>query len=660
MKQFNDYPYRQAHLDFHTSPDIPGIGTRFSKENFQRALKMGNVDSITVFAKCHHGLCYYPTDVGTMHPQLSFDLMGTMVDAAHEIGVKAPIYITAGWSDIDAVQHSEWIAVDHDGNPMARGGYEFGMPAETPKPYTSWQILCLNDNGYARHIYALTEEICRRYPVVDGLFYDITVVGGPCYCAECRKGMAQLGLDPDNRADGQRYFVLKRQTFMQKCNEILQHYHPNATIFFNSGGANMKLPEYHALQSHFEMEDLPTAWGGYDKLPLRAKFFKATGKHIVGMTGKFHLDWGEFGGFKTKEALRYEIATMALYGAASSVGDHMHPDGEMELQTYETIGYAYHYLEKIAPYCYGGETMAEVGLWLSPDSEANEGVSNILLENQIDYDLAKPENLQRFSVVIVPERVILAETALAALKTYLKDGGKLLLLGDGLVKDEVFQLELGLTYLGGPEFDCDYLLPADASNAPIKAPVLCYFPGHRVCVQKGEVLADLITPYFSRTYGHFCGHKNTPYNKNSERMPAIVKNGNVVYMSHNLPKNYFKKGSVYHKRWFMQALNAVFTPKLQITGLGSQGRCTMIHQPSEQRYCINMTYASPVRRGEAEIIEDILPVYNIGVQLKMEKKVTAVRLPLTNETLAFSLAGETLRFTIPILNCHTTVTVEYK
>ena len=646
------HPYRQIHLDFHTPPDIPGVGSRFSKENFQTALQKSNADSVTVFAKCHHGLCYYPTELGTMHPELSFDLTGAMVDAAHEIGVKAPIYITAGWSDLDAVQHPEWIAREQDGTPMARGGYEFGVPADTPKPYTAWQILCLNDNGYARHIYKLTEEICRRYPVVDGLFYDITVVGGPCYCAECRAGMEQTGLD------AARYFTEKRRRFMQKCRDILQKYHPGATIFFNSGGANMKKPEYHALQSHFEMEDLPTAWGGYDKLPLRAKFFKATGKPIVGMTGKFHLDWGEFGGFKTKEALKYEIATMALYGAAASVGDHMHPDGEMEQQTYETVGYAYEYLEKIAPYCYGGESMAQVGLWLSKDSDSNEGVSNILLENQIDYDLVTAENLQGFALVIIPGNAILDDAALDALKTYLACGGKLLYMADALVRDGEFQLELGLTYEGAAEYDCDYLLPI-GENAPVNAPMLCYFPGHRVQIRQGEVLAELITPYFSRTYGHFCGHKNTPHDKGSAHLPAIVKNGNIVYLAHDLAKNYFVKGSVYHKRWFMQALKSVFEPDLKISGLGAQGRCTMIHQPEQNRYCINMTYASPVRRGEAEIIEDILTVYNVGVQLKTERKITVVRLPISEEALAFAQNGDVVFFTVPELNCHTTVILEY-
>ncbi len=48
---------RHVHLDFHTSELIRGIGTRFDRNQFQRALKIGRVNGITVFAKCHHSWC---------------------------------------------------------------------------------------------------------------------------------------------------------------------------------------------------------------------------------------------------------------------------------------------------------------------------------------------------------------------------------------------------------------------------------------------------------------------------------------------------------------------------------------------------------------------------------------------------------------------------
>ena len=93
---------RQVHLDFHTSENIGNVGAAFDKRDFQKALQLGNVNSVTVFAKCHHSWSYYPTRVGKRHPNLKIDLLGQQIEACHEIGIRAPIYYTVGWSAHDA------------------------------------------------------------------------------------------------------------------------------------------------------------------------------------------------------------------------------------------------------------------------------------------------------------------------------------------------------------------------------------------------------------------------------------------------------------------------------------------------------------------------------------------------------------------------------
>ena len=653
---FNDIiPRKQVHLDFHTSPDVDNIGKNFSKEQFQSALKAGKLDSITVFAKCHHSMCYYPTKVGTMHPHLDFDLTGEMIDAAHEIGVRAPVYITAGWSHLDAIEHPEWRSVSKDGG---------NVPVEGPqgefKEYYSWYNMCLNDGEYAQHIYDLTEEIAKRYKDLDGLFYDICFMEDACYCDTCKKGMREMGLNSDKESDAKKYFIIKRQAFMTKCTEILRKYHPEATIFFNSGGADPYKPEFHNYSTHFEMEDLPTSEGDYNKLPLCARYFSNKGKKYIAMTGKFHLAWGEFGGFKPKEALKVEVATMALYGAGSSIGDHMHPDGEMEMETYNNIGYAYEYLDKIAPYCYDGEYIADVGIYLSDDAEANAGISDILLENQIDYGIIADDNFEKYSTVIIPDGTVLDDKSLNALNEFIKNGGNLIFMADALVKDGKFQIDCGAEYIGKPEFDCDYIMSNEKREELPWAPMYCPVPAQRVSVCDADVYAEFITPYFNRTYGKFFGHKNTPHNKLSERFPAIFKYGNIVYTAHSFPKSYKRYGSVYHKRYFMYGLGLVHNGTLQIDGLGSCGKCTMIEQTDKNRYCVNMVYAAPQKRGEATIIDEIVPIYNIGVSFKTDKDIKRVYLPLTGEELEFKMTEGVLNFTVPELECHTSVVIEYK
>lgn len=656
----NKIPMRQTHLDFHTSPDIENIGANFSEEDFQAALKEGNLDSITVFAKCHHSMCYYPTKIGTMHPHLNFDLTGAMVDAAHKIGVRAPIYITVGWSDKDAKDHPEWQLRQKDGSPLIMSDMGEVTDENAPKPHCNWHMLCFCDGGeYAEHIYALTREVCERYEKVDGIFYDICSIGNACYCDSCKKSMIEMGLDPDNDEDANKHLIMKRQAFMEKCQNLIKSLHPDASVFFN-GCASQYKPYYQDWNTHFELEDLPTAWGGYDKLPMRAKYFVKKGKGVIGMTGKFHLSWGEFGGFKSADALKYEISLMALYGAGASIGDHMHPDGEMEMQTYKNIGYAYRYLESIAPFCYNGKAIANVGILPCSTSAENEGISNILLENQIDYDLVTNGDFDKFDTVIIPGYVPMSDEETQALKNYIANGGKIILMADALVENGKFIIDMGFEYIGRAEYDCDYLVPKfEAENLP-DAPMLCNFPGHRVACNGGEITAEFITPYFSRTYKHFCGHKNTPNDKNSKPYPAIVKKDNIVYISHMLGKEYLEYGSLYHKRYFMKALNLIYSGSiLEVEGLGAQGRCTMIEQKDKNRYCINLTYASPVRRGKAEIIEDIMPIYNIKITINTDKNIKHIYEGLSGKELEFTAKDGKTEFILPKLQCHCSIVAEY-
>jgi len=73
---------RQVHLDFHTSPYLTDVGRDFNAAHFAKTVKEANINSITVFAKCHHGMSYYPTKTGVQHPPLEGrDLLGEMLEA---------------------------------------------------------------------------------------------------------------------------------------------------------------------------------------------------------------------------------------------------------------------------------------------------------------------------------------------------------------------------------------------------------------------------------------------------------------------------------------------------------------------------------------------------------------------------------------------------
>ncbi|GAC1467094.1 MAG: hypothetical protein PVS3B1_15900 [Ktedonobacteraceae bacterium] len=160
--------YRQVHLDFHTSAACEDVGADFDPRVFAETVKMGHVDSMTIFAKCHHGFSYYPTKVATEHPHLKFDLMGQQIEALHSAGIRAPIYITLMWDDLAGEQHPEWIIVDKAGREVMR------PPLTNQSPLiggSGWTTLDLT-SGYGDYVIAQVEEISRNYQV-DGFFFDI-------------------------------------------------------------------------------------------------------------------------------------------------------------------------------------------------------------------------------------------------------------------------------------------------------------------------------------------------------------------------------------------------------------------------------------------------------------------------------------------------------
>ena len=94
--------FREIHLDFHTGEHIPNVAQNYSDENFEETLKLGKIDSINIFAKCHHGLFYYYDTKFAVHPNLKTDLLPRMINVCEKNGVDYAVYISAGLDEYNA------------------------------------------------------------------------------------------------------------------------------------------------------------------------------------------------------------------------------------------------------------------------------------------------------------------------------------------------------------------------------------------------------------------------------------------------------------------------------------------------------------------------------------------------------------------------------
>ena len=141
------------------------------------------------------------------------------------------------------------------------------------------------------------EEVLRLFPDCNGIFLDI-IHQDQCVCDYCKNWMKQNGISPENEQDRKKSAEYALNRYYEMTTEAVRSIDPNMPVFHNSG--NIQHGNWDVLKhfSHLELESLPTGGWGYDHFPLSAKYCKNLPYDFLGMTGKFHTTWGEFGGYK--------------------------------------------------------------------------------------------------------------------------------------------------------------------------------------------------------------------------------------------------------------------------------------------------------------------------------------------------------------------------
>lgn len=653
---------RQVHLDFHTSEHIEGIGSKFSKENFKAMLKKGHVDSITVFSKCHHGWSYHPTKVNKMHPHLNFDLLGAQIEAAHEIGVKTPVYISAGFDDKASKEHPEWLNYRLD-------EYQNGINME----YVGYHLLCLN-TPYLDELLAEIKEVCENYDA-DGIFLDIVHVD-PCYCETCRAEMAKRGLDVNNPDDVK---ILAEETYanyVRRVRETIDSVKPGLPVFHNGGHIRHGRYDLAHANTHLELESLPTGGWGYDHFPMSAAYARTIGMEYLGMTGKFHKAWGEFGGYKHPNALRYEAALAAANGACSSVGDQLHPTGLMDNATYTLIGEAFKTVEEREPWLDGYKNIkGDIAVFSSeawqnyngiakPSWESlnwSKGCSRILLESNYLFDFVDDKtDISGYKLLILPDICTLDDKLAKKINDYIAAGGKVLASYEsGLNQEKTdFAVDFGCKFESISEYKPTYIKPDNDIDCLPSASYLIYEDAMKVSATTGKATAMIDKPYFNRTLEHFCSHLHTP-NSGERYGDAVVMTENTAYFAHKVFLEYFKHGSIYTKEIVRAAIETLIGDVKTIkTNLPAQGVITVTENGDGK--IVHTLYASPVLRGEkTQIIEDLIPIYDTTVSLKSDKKPRSVKLVPENKKLKFKYKDGNVEFTIPKFECWQMTEIKY-
>jgi len=670
--------YRQIHLDFHTSEHIPDVGAAFNAGEFVSTLKAASVDSITVFAKCHHGWSYYPTAVGAPHPNLARpDLLGEMVSALNAADIETPIYISVQWDERNARLHPEWRAMSAT-NKYQHSIVKDQSSARQLSP--AWHTLCLNHKAYRDELLEQAREVLRRYET-PGIFFDI-ILTPDCVCAECLKTMEERGLDPESPADRLENDEWVNERFRSEMSAALRDEFPGVRIFYNCGHIHKQGPERFKSYSHLELESLPTGGWGYDHFPSSARYAATLGLDFVAPTGKFHTSWGEFGGFKHADALEFEAAQMVALGSKCLVGDQLHPDGRINPDTYNSIAPAYARIAKLEPFLEGAKQVSDVAVLSAEyfhrigarNNNSDDGAAQMLQELKQPFDVIDPSaTFENYRLIILPDEIPVDATLSTRLNAYVAHGGKLILSGtSGMNDDGSFAVPAGIRRSGPPVgFDPSYMLAtADLDPRVTKTPFVVYGTAQTIAAEGATVLADVVPPYFNRSFRHYSSHQHAPDNPAASPLgAAVTATESIGYVAYPIFRIYHAMGQPLYRYVVHGLINRLTNDPALITDLPSSARATLVHQADRKRYVLHLLYGAPQIRGKAvpmgetgvrvmEMIEDIPTLGPVTASVRLPDRPFRVYDALTGSDLPFRQVDKRVEVRLPNFRIHAAVVFE--
>jgi hypothetical protein len=650
--------FRQIHLDFHTSPQIPGIGADFDPDEFARTLEKARVNSVTCFARCHHGMLYYQSAKfpERIHPNLACpNLLPEQIEACHRRNIRVPIYVTIQWDEFTADHRRDWLCIDES-------GFEYGTKPLEPGFYRNLDVF---HPEYRQFLFDHVGEILETMPV-DGFFFDI-VQPRASLALHWIEGMERAGLNPESPIDRQKFAMQVIREWEAEMTEFVRKKAPDATLFYNSGHVGTKHRVSKESYTHYELESLPSGGWGYLHFPQAMRYGRTLGHECLGMTGKFHTSWGDFGSYKNPAALQFECFHMLALGARCSVGDQLPPRGRLDGPTYDLIGSVYTEVEKKEPWVAGATPVCDVALLTTEEQfddrpDGGRGLPNVLgavrllQELRASFDIVDTKaDFSGYRVLVLPDSVLCPPALAQKLEAFVASGGAILATHrSGLNDSGVFATTLfGVEAIGDAPFSPDFFVPGGGLGEGLPdAGHVMYLKGLEVRPLPGaEVLARVQTPYFNRTWRHFCSHAHTP-SAGEVGYPAAVRSGRVIYLAHPVFSQYQDCAPLWVKRVVGDALRLLLPdPVLEVEG-PSCLITSLTHQPSQNRHVVHLLGYVPERRGARfDTIEEVLPVFDINVRVR-GTGATKARLVPSGEPVSLTSESGSVRFTLPRLDGH--------
>ncbi len=462
--------YFGLHYDLHAGKDDTTLGTRCDMKELVPMLKLMNPDFVQTDCKGHAGYTSWFSKVkyASTPPKLKKDALMQWRKATRSLGLPLHCHYSGIWDKAAGAKHRSWCVVNAEG---MIAGAPFGQNAGAP----TGEKMCPLGPYLDKLMLPQMLELIDRYEV-DGFWVDGDLWAvEPCYCKRCRKAFTSktgIAKPPvkENSRNWPAWWNFTRENFesyvTKYCNTIHEH-KPDVRVCSNW------------LQTFNNPGEpkVPTDWisgdntwvFGLDQSRCEARFLSTRGKPWDIMLWNFYRSLGmddpqSAWTAKPQQMLIQEASVILSFGGNVQIYETPGGvrDGRLVEWRQKRLRDVSRFVKKRRAFCQGAESIPQIAVLHSEhhvhntvkaanlmwgvDTAPVKGAVYSLLENHYGVDIldewALLPRLADFPAVVVPERHAMSEEMVTALKTYVRNGGRLIVSGA-----EIFD-RFGSTFLG--------------------------------------------------------------------------------------------------------------------------------------------------------------------------------------------------------------------
>jgi Beta-galactosidase trimerisation domain len=271
-------------------------------------------------------------------------------------------------------------------------------------------------------------------------------------------------------------------------------------------------------------------------------------------------------------------------------------------------------------------------------------------------------DLSKYKVVILPDDITVEDKLQKKLERFVAKGGSIIAsYKSGLNTEGEFASLFGVHSRGEAPYAPDFIRCTKDFEVSLPATEhVMYLQGLEVAATKGAtVLAHTVHPYFNRSYEHFHSHRHAP-SSGKVGTPAIVEQDRVIYFAHPIFTQYADNSPPWCQTLLLAALARLLPePLLEHDAPTTlQAHLTSLKKDKGQSLVLHLLHYVPLKKSRTlELIDTVIPLFRVGVTVRVGKKVEAVRLVPEGQDLAFTLEKNKLNFVVPEIHGHAHVEI---